>query len=115
MIKNLKPVFKYLLLTLIAIIITFVTQSADLYGHPYVSQPGQNDLCNTTAFYKYSLPPTHNSGLPIPYITHYVVDGGCGVGKPISWGIFILDVAIWLIVLIILVKLVKSVSNRRRN
>lgn len=102
-----EAIFKYLLLTLVAVIITFFTQFAALYGQPYVTQPNLDDICNTTAFYKPSLAPSHDSGLPIPYITHYVSDGGCGVGRPITWYVFILDVIIWLIVITILVKLVK--------
>jgi hypothetical protein len=114
MLKKLKPVFKYLLLILVAVIITFLTQSIDLYGHPKVTQPGINDICNTSAFYKLQLPPSHDSGFPVPYITHYVSDGGCGVGRPITWASFILDVIIWFVVLIVLIRLIKFATKRYR-
>jgi hypothetical protein len=111
---KLKSILKYFLLTLAAVIVTFLTQTVDLYGHPYITQPGIDDICNTTAFYKLQLPPSHDSGIPIPYITHYVSDGGCGLGRPITIFLFILDVLIWLVVLNFLVNLVKNVMERLR-
>lgn len=99
MLKNSKLVFQYFLVTLAAVIITFFTRFADVYGHPYVTRPSFDDFCNTTAFYKPSSPPSHDSGFPLPYITHYVSDGGCGVGKPITWYLFIMDCVIWFVII----------------
>jgi hypothetical protein len=112
MLKNIKPVLKYFIVTLAAVIITFISQSAAFYGHPHVTQPSFKDICNTTAFYKPSLPPRHDSGLPLPYITNYVSDGGCGVGRPITWYLFILDCIIWFVIILGFQKIISRAKKR---
>ena len=112
MTKYLKFLVKYCLLVLVALIITWFTQFTALYGHPSISQPGINNLCNTSLNYKPSLPPSRDSGLPIPYITHYTSDNGCGVGTPTILYLFIIDCVIWLLVMVGVVRFIKYLTKK---
>ncbi len=111
--KYIKLLVRYFLLALVALIITWFTQFTALYGHPSISQPSItsiNNICNTSLNYKTSLPPIHDSGFPIPYITHYTA--GCGVGMPIILYLFIIDCLIWLLVMIGIVKFIKYLTKK---
>jgi hypothetical protein len=108
--KYLKLYVNYFLLALAALIITWFTQFAALYGHPTISQP--SIYCSTDAYYVPTSPPSHDSGLPIPYITHYISDNGCGVGRPIALYLFIIDCLIWFLVMIGVIRLIKYLSKK---
>jgi hypothetical protein len=108
--KYLKLSTKYFLLALTALIITWFTQFAALYGHPSISQP--SIYCSTDAYYVPTSPPSHDSGLPIPYITHYISDNGCGVGMPITAYLFIIDCLIWFLVMVGVIRLIKYLAKK---
>jgi hypothetical protein len=108
--KYLKLFVKYFLLALAALIITWFTQFAALYGHPTISQP--SIYCNTSSNYIMTLPPSHDSGLLIPYITHYISDGGCGVGTPITLYLFVIDCLIWFLVVVGAIRLIKYLAKK---
>ena len=110
--KYLQLFLKYFLLVLVALIITWITQFVALYGHPSISRPGLNDICNTTAFYRPTPTPSHDSGLPIPYVTHYVADGGCGLGMPINLFIFMIDCLVWFLVIVGITRLIRYLAKR---
>ncbi len=110
--KHIRLLVKFSSLVLVALIITWFTQFAALYGHPSISQPSINNLCNTSLNYKPSLPPSHDSGLPIPYITHYTPDNGCGVGAPIIFYLFIIDCILWFLVVMGTISLIKYFAKK---
>ena len=112
MLKNIKIISKYLLIILSAVIISSLTQFIVLFGRPQISQPSLEQICNTTAFYKPSLPPQHDSGFPVPYVTHYVTDDGCGLEKIVDSNRFILNCVFWTLILISLTQVAAKHKKR---
>jgi hypothetical protein len=112
--KSIKQIIKLTVTVVVAILVTFITWFIPFGSHPKIVKLSQQVLakgpfCNLPSD-GIGPPPTHRLGFPIPYITRYA-GGDCGWQQIMSWGLFMLDVVIWLVVLIVLIKMVKHAKN----
>jgi hypothetical protein len=115
LIRILRKVIPIAALVVLAFIITGMTQAVPSLGRPKIIDLGEQQMstgpiCSTSQGIFESIP-SHNLGLPIPYITHYNW-GGCGYEPVITWSLCILDCIIWYIVLLVIISSIKTFVRR---